>query len=82
MWFYFDVLDGEELRLDDVGVECESPEVARREAQRALGEMMKDALPDGDEKVLMIRVRDESNETVLMVSLVMRMEQVGHGGPA
>ncbi|MFL5191102.1 MAG: DUF6894 family protein, partial [Microvirga sp.] len=42
--FYFDTYDGDKLIPDDVGLELESVEIAKTEAQKCLPEMAKDAL--------------------------------------
>jgi hypothetical protein len=75
-WFYFDLLDGEKLGVDDEGVECESPEAARKEAAITLGEIMRDAMPDGDQRTMALRIRGESGQIVLMLSLVFTVQHV------
>lgn len=74
--FFFDVLDPRGMMPDDTGMEFESLEKARREAQRTVGEMVRDAMPDGDEHVTVIRVRDEGGKTLLMISNVMQTQHV------
>lgn len=73
--FYFDLLDGERLGMDEEGVECIDPEAARKEAAVTLSEIMRDAMPDGDQRTMAIRVRGESGETVLMMSLVFTVQR-------
>ncbi len=75
--FFFDVLDGRKATYDDAGMEFAALEAARKEAQRTIGEIVKDSMPDGDEHVVVIRVREESGKTLLMVSTVMTVARVG-----
>lgn len=68
--YFFDIHD-DRLTLDEVGVECDDLEGARREARRALPDMARDVLTeDGDRLRMSIVVRDESNETVYSATLV------------
>jgi hypothetical protein len=56
--FFFDTFDGQLLARADLGLE--SLEAAKAVAQAALPEMANDELPDGDQRVLMVSVRDEA----------------------
>jgi hypothetical protein len=47
---------------DGDGQELESIEVAKAEAQAALSDMARDRLPDGDQRVFIVRVRDETGQ--------------------
>jgi hypothetical protein len=57
--FFFDTFDGQLLARADLG-QLKSLEVAKAVAQAALPEMANDELPDGDQRVLMVSVRDEA----------------------
>jgi hypothetical protein len=75
--FFFDVLDSRSGFVpDDEGTECADAVAAKQDAQRAIGEMIKDAMPDGDEYVIVMRIRDESGKALVMVSTVMRAMRV------
>jgi hypothetical protein len=58
--FFFDPFDGQLLARADLGQQLESLEAAKAVAQAALPEMANDELPDGDQRVLMVSVRDEA----------------------
>jgi hypothetical protein len=62
--FFFDTDDGERLVVDEEGLELESVEAARQQAQAALADMVREMMPSGDQRTLTIRVRDEADQTV------------------
>jgi hypothetical protein len=72
--FFFDTYDGQFLARDDLGQVLESLESAKAVAQKALPEMASDELPDGDQRVFMVSVRDEADEVVMRLSLTMVVE--------
>ena len=45
--FYFDIRDGESFVPDEDGLEFPTINEARDDASRTLGQMMKEAMPDG-----------------------------------
>ena len=57
--YFFDTFDGETWIEDTEGVECDGPGAAQAEAQTALADIAKDETPDGDRRVMTVRVRDE-----------------------
>ncbi len=59
--YFFDTRDGDRLERDDDGLDLESSEQARQEAERALADLARDVLPDGDMRELEIEVRDEND---------------------
>jgi len=56
--FFFDTFNGKSWMTDDVGLECEA-EIAREHAQSELADLARDELPNGDQLVLAVRVRQE-----------------------
>jgi hypothetical protein len=72
--FFFDSDDGETHVEDKDRLELEGIEAARQQAQAALADLVRDALPDGDQRTLTIRVRDETGKTVLKAALSMMVE--------
>jgi hypothetical protein len=72
--FFFDTYDSDRLILDDEGLELEDLEAANREAQAILPHMARDGLPDGDERVFIVSVRDEAGQVVLRAALSLAME--------
>ncbi|KAB1068177.1 DUF6894 family protein [Methylobacterium planeticum] len=65
--FYIDTDDGVFPVRDDVGHEFASVEAARNMAQRALPDMARQKLPDGERRTFTASIRDE-NGTVLYVA--------------
>ena len=80
--YYFDVDDNGTVYSDDQGTECDTFDRVKEEAIRALVEMIKDSLPDGDHHRLIIKVRDDGGALVLQVSLNFEVEaeHCSHGG--
>ena len=72
--FYFDIADGPETGIDDVGLEFPNLEAARANALAALGEIARDELPDGDRRDFQISIRDEGGQVVLKATLALRVE--------
>ena len=74
--FFFDTLNGETTILDSDGRELDSIEAARAEAVKALRDMARDSLPDSDQGTVVVRVRDETGETVLMAALTLSVQRM------
>jgi hypothetical protein len=74
--FYFDSDDGETPMTDTIGLDFADLRVAQQEAVRALPEIAKDALPDGENRDFIITVRDGSGP-VLRATLSLRVEKLG-----
>jgi len=72
--FFFDTYDGERFFPDEEGQEMENINVAKREAEKALAEMARDGLPDGDQRSFIISVRDGGGEVVLRAALSLVVE--------
>ena len=64
--YYFDVFDGSGLVRDLEGMEFEDMDAAVAEARRALGGMVKDALSDGSEHPIEIRIRDGDEGPIVL----------------
>ncbi len=58
--FYFDIRSGEILTRDEEGVEFANAKEARSDASRTLGEMIKDAMPDGEHCEMAVEVRGQT----------------------
>ena len=67
--FFFDTFDGENLQPDETGHELPDLDAAKQEAQKALPDMAKDALPGGNDRTFVVNVRDEAGQTVLRAAL-------------
>jgi hypothetical protein len=72
--YYFDIHDGETFTQDLEGMVLEDIEAAQAEAQRALSEVAKDKLPDKNRRDFTATVRDEAGQTVLRITLLLRVE--------
>ena len=67
--FFFDIYDGESLKRDDRGQEFPNLQAARNNAVRILRDLVRDMLPDGDKRVFVVAMRDESGATVFRAAL-------------
>jgi hypothetical protein len=72
--YYFDFADRVDTDRDDVGTEFRDLKAARRGALQALGEIARDKLPDGDERVFKVSIRDEHGDTLFVATLALRIE--------
>lgn len=73
--FFFDTYNGEDLATDDAGLELESLAAAKVEAQKALPDIARDALPDGNHSTFVVNVRDEDGQIVLRAALSLVVEE-------
>jgi hypothetical protein len=72
--FFFDTYDGDFFAPDNEGQDLESIEAAKLQAQEALPDMAEDKLPDGDQRVFIVSVRDEAGQVVVRVALTLVTE--------
>ncbi|MGX5839766.1 DUF6894 family protein [Mesorhizobium sp. ArgA1] len=72
--YYFDVDDNGEVDPDVQGVECNDLAEARYQAIRALGDITREALPDGDHHKLVMVVRDSGGNLILRASILFEVE--------
>jgi hypothetical protein len=72
--FFFDTYDGDFFAPDNEGQDLADIEVAKLIAQEALPDMASDKLPDGDQRVFIVSVRDEAGQVVVRVSLTLIAE--------
>ncbi len=72
--FFFDTYDGEFFAPDNEGQDLEGIEAAKLQAQEALPDMAEDKLPDGDQRVFVVSVRDEAGRVVVRVALTLVTE--------
>jgi len=76
--YFFDETDsGREPFRDEQGMEVPDLKAALLEALRALGDVAKDELPDGDVRSFVIDIREGEGPIVLTASLSLRVEQKG-----
>jgi hypothetical protein len=77
--YFFDVTDTGRTSHDNRGMELPSLIEARREALRALADIAKDELPNGDYRDFTIHIRENDGPPLLTASLSLRVE---HSDPA
>ena len=68
--FYFDVHDGDELAVDNIGTDLPDIDVARIEATKTLSDIAAEEIPrDGPRREFCIIVRDERKNVLLELRL-------------
>ena len=70
--YFFDIHDGTELTVDEIGLPCATEQDVRDEAIKALPEIAKDELPDGPEHCFWVKVRDENGDYIFHASLMLK----------
>ena len=75
--FFFDVDDGERRTLDDQGTEFPGLKEARDGAIRALPDVARDLLPDGDRRDFTVTIKDADGRALFRASLSFRAEWLG-----
>jgi len=75
--FYFNVRDGERHTRDDEGLDLTTIEDAREEASRAIGAMIRDAMPDGGHRDMAIEVLGGDRHPILTVQVRFQIEMHG-----
>lgn len=69
--YYIDSSDGSFSHIDSEGVELTGDEAARYLALDALPDMVREVLPDGDQREFAVHVRDESGRVIYSASLTL-----------
>ncbi len=72
--YYFDTYDGDRLIRDDEGLVLGSLHEAKQQAAKALPDMARDGLPDGDYRDFVVEVRDETGCKVFRARLTFVVE--------
>jgi hypothetical protein len=72
--FYFDVRDGDRFTPDKEGLDLSSVVEARTDASRALAQMVKDVMPDGDCREMAIEVRGEDKSFLFKVQMTFKVD--------
>lgn len=72
--YFFDTFDGNAFIPDEDGQDINDIDTASRIAQEALPQMVRDALPDGDQRTYIVSVRDEEGRTVIRAALSLIVE--------
>ncbi|HEY1708935.1 MAG TPA: hypothetical protein VGG10_11775 [Rhizomicrobium sp.] len=69
MHYYFDTDNDDRTSRDERGQDHADPESMRDAAIRALPDLARDDLPNGDRRVFTVKVRDESGRYVFQATL-------------
>lgn len=69
--YFFDEIDNGRVVRDETGYELPDMDAAKEAAIDALPDMARDQLPDGDEHLFAVRVRDTTGRELLEVSLTL-----------
>ncbi|MGN6470484.1 MAG: DUF6894 family protein [Rhizobiaceae bacterium] len=72
--FFFDIDDGDRFVRDEIGHVFEDREAMRLEAIKALPEIARDELPDGNRRRFSVRVRDMEGRYLFQATLTMAAE--------
>jgi hypothetical protein len=72
--FYFDVREGEKFVRDNDGVEFPGVKEARDDASHTLGEMIKDAMPDGERLDMGVEVRGQDKQPLFKVQITFEVQ--------
>jgi len=79
--FYFDIRDGERFVPDEDGLEFPTINEARDDASRTLGQMMKEAMPDGHHHDMAVEVRGDNKRPLLKVQITFDVEALAKDVP-
>ena len=74
--YYFDFNDGETMMVDEGGIELDGVEAVHREALKALADVAKEFIPKGGQRSIVVGVRDEAGQRVLMAALSLNVQQM------
>jgi hypothetical protein len=74
--FYFDTYDDDRSVPDSQGIVLSDLEEATEEAIKALPDMARDGLPDGDYRDFVVEVRDEAGQRVFRARLTLVVESL------
>jgi hypothetical protein len=72
--YFFDTYDGNQFVPDNEGIELQNLDTAKAEAQKALPDLARDALPGDDQKTFIVSVRNEAGQVVLRAALSLIVE--------
>ena len=80
--YFFDTYDGSRFVPDPEGIDLDSLDMAKAEAQRALPDLARDAIPSNDQNTFIVSVRDQAGQVVLRAALTLIIEIVPESQPA
>jgi hypothetical protein len=74
--YFFDVHNGPDSSLDEIGTVLRDLEAAREEALATLGGIARDELPDGDRREFVIEVHERGGPVLLRAILSLNVERL------
>jgi hypothetical protein len=80
--FFFDIHDGEDFTPDREGLELKDLETAKDEAKKALPDIVKEEMPDGDRRDFTVDVKDVAGRIVWRVTLSLVVESPSQSSTA
>jgi hypothetical protein len=72
--YHFDMHDGARFTTDETSMELDGLEAAREQAARRLGELAREILRDCDRRDIVVEVKDEAGQRVLIAKLSASIE--------
>ena len=79
--FYFDIREGNSFVPDEDGLDFPTINEARDDASRTLGQMMKEAMPDGQHHDMAVEVRGDNKRPLLKVQITFDVEALAKDVP-
>ena len=73
--YFFDVIDPHGRHLDDVGIDCEDLETARKHAEIALPDLLKELLPNGMHSAVVIEIHDAQDRELIRATILLDFEK-------
>jgi hypothetical protein len=80
--FFFDIHDGKNFTPDRQGLDLEGLEAAKAEAKKALPDIVRDEMPDGDRRDFTVDVKDVAGRIVWRVTLSLVVESPSQSSTA
>jgi Domain of unknown function (DUF6894) len=78
--FYFDIRSGDTFTPDEEGVEFANTKEARSDASQTLGEMINDAMPNGEHCEMAVEVRGPDKRALFKIKITFEVEPLADDG--
>ena len=69
--YFIDSSDGELTDRDEIGLDLDDDAAARKAALDALADMVRDVLPDGDNRTFFVHVRSDDGTKIYNVTMTL-----------
>ncbi len=73
--YFFDTYDGNQMLPDETGLDLSDLAAAKLEARKALRDIARDGLPDGNHATFVVSVRDEAGAVLVRAALSLVVEE-------